>query len=98
MLDALHKNAADFTLTFRRLGDAAASPDGDAAIRSLFTDPSGYDVWATQKSVARLAKAIVLLLAERDAATFPRYAQTPTCAPSAKPPQLPRARLKRSKD
>jgi uncharacterized protein YdiU (UPF0061 family) len=47
-LDALHKNAADFTLTFRRLGDAAASPEGDAAIRTLFSDPAGYDAWAAR--------------------------------------------------
>jgi uncharacterized protein YdiU (UPF0061 family) len=48
LLDALHKNAADFTLTFRRLGDAAASPDGDAAIRTLFADPADYDGWAAR--------------------------------------------------
>ena len=43
---AWHSNGADFTLTFRRLCDAAAGPDGDAAVRSLFTDPSAYDAWA----------------------------------------------------
>ena len=42
------QNGADFTLTFRRLCDAAASPDGDAAVRSLFTDPTAYDAWAAQ--------------------------------------------------
>jgi len=41
------RNGADFTLTFRRLGDAVASADGDAAVRSLFTDPTAYDDWAT---------------------------------------------------
>jgi uncharacterized protein YdiU (UPF0061 family) len=40
-------NGADFTLTFRRLSDAAVSTDGDAAVRSLFTDPTAYDAWAT---------------------------------------------------
>jgi len=39
-------NGADFTLTFRRLCDAAAVPDGDAAVRSLFTDPIAFDDWA----------------------------------------------------
>ena len=46
LLQRMAQNAADFTLTFRRLGDAAAGPDGDAAVRSLFTDPSAYDGWA----------------------------------------------------
>ena len=41
-------NAADFTLTFRRLSDATASPDNDAAVRVLFTDPSSFDAWATR--------------------------------------------------
>ena len=40
------QNGADFTLTFRRLCEAAASPDGDAGVRSLFTDPTAYDGWA----------------------------------------------------
>src|SRR3954470_4491371 len=42
------ENQADFTLTFRRLADAAAGPDGDAAVRSLFRDPSAYDGWAAR--------------------------------------------------
>ena len=46
LLDLMAKNGADFTLTFRRLGEAAASPDGDAGVRSLFTDPTAYDAWA----------------------------------------------------
>jgi uncharacterized protein YdiU (UPF0061 family) len=28
------------------LSDAAASPEGDAGVRSLFSDPSAYDAWA----------------------------------------------------
>ena len=39
-------NRADFTLTFRRLCNAAAGPEGDAAVRALFDDPGSYDVWA----------------------------------------------------
>ena len=46
LLERMARNEADFTLTFRRLCDAAASPDGDAAVRSLFTDPTAYDEWA----------------------------------------------------
>ena len=46
LLERMAHNGADFTLTFRRLCDAAVGPDGDAAVRSLFTDPSAYDAWA----------------------------------------------------
>jgi uncharacterized protein YdiU (UPF0061 family) len=48
LLDAMAGNQADFTLTFRRLCDAAASPEGDEAVRRLFSDPSAYDVWAAR--------------------------------------------------
>jgi uncharacterized protein YdiU (UPF0061 family) len=47
LLQRMASNAADFTLTFRRLCDVAAGPEGDAAVRSLFTDPAAYDEWAT---------------------------------------------------
>ena len=39
-------NRADFTLTFRRLCDAAAGPEGDAGVRAFFADPGAYDGWA----------------------------------------------------
>jgi serine/tyrosine/threonine adenylyltransferase len=42
------KNQADFTLTFRRLSDAALDPDGDTEVRQLFADPSAYDEWAAR--------------------------------------------------
>jgi serine/tyrosine/threonine adenylyltransferase len=45
LLDAMAKNQADFTLTFRRLSDAAADPDGDRNVRQLFADPAAYDEW-----------------------------------------------------
>jgi uncharacterized protein YdiU (UPF0061 family) len=41
-------NCADFTLTFRRLCDAAAGPEGDAGVRALFADPAAYDGWAVE--------------------------------------------------
>jgi serine/tyrosine/threonine adenylyltransferase len=41
------KNQADFTLTFRRLGDAAADEAHDD-VRAQFTDPSTYDEWAAR--------------------------------------------------
>ena len=46
LLDRMAANEADFTLTFRRLCDAAASPEADASARTLFADPSAYDAWA----------------------------------------------------
>jgi uncharacterized protein YdiU (UPF0061 family) len=45
LLDAMQANQADFTLTFRRLCDAAADGD-DAGPRVLFADPGAYDRWA----------------------------------------------------
>jgi serine/tyrosine/threonine adenylyltransferase len=48
LLDRMTRNAADFTLTFRRLCDAAADPGADAAVRDLFTDPADYEAWAVQ--------------------------------------------------
>jgi uncharacterized protein YdiU (UPF0061 family) len=42
------KNQADFTLTFRRLSEAALSPDHDQGVRELFADPGGYDEWAAR--------------------------------------------------
>ncbi|MGB8237025.1 MAG: protein adenylyltransferase SelO family protein, partial [Pseudolabrys sp.] len=48
LLERMARNSADFTLIFRRLCDAAASPDGDAGVGSLFTDPSSFDDWAAR--------------------------------------------------
>jgi uncharacterized protein YdiU (UPF0061 family) len=46
LLDTMATNGADFTLTFRRLCDAAAEPGADQNVRALFTDPSAYEAWA----------------------------------------------------
>jgi protein adenylyltransferase len=46
LLDAMAKNQADFTLTFRKLGDAAAGKAGDADVRAQFMDPTAFDDWA----------------------------------------------------
>jgi uncharacterized protein YdiU (UPF0061 family) len=51
----MHRNQADFTVTFRTLCDAAESPDGDARLRPLFADPGDYDAWAVRWR-ARLAR------------------------------------------
>jgi uncharacterized protein YdiU (UPF0061 family) len=48
LLDAMAKNQADFTLTFRRLSAAALDPAGDDGVRQLFADPSAYDEWAAR--------------------------------------------------
>ena len=39
LLRAMHENAADFTLTFRGLCDAAADEKADANVRALFANP-----------------------------------------------------------
>jgi uncharacterized protein YdiU (UPF0061 family) len=46
LLERMTANRADFTLTFRRLVDAAAGPEGDEGVRVLFVDPGAYDAWA----------------------------------------------------
>jgi uncharacterized protein YdiU (UPF0061 family) len=46
LLECMATNRADFTLTFRRLCDAAAGPEGDRAVRALFAEPGSYDTWA----------------------------------------------------
>ncbi len=54
LLKAMATSRADFTLTFRRLSDAAAGPENDAQVRQLFGDSHEYDEWATRWR-ARLA-------------------------------------------
>jgi uncharacterized protein YdiU (UPF0061 family) len=46
LLERMAANRADFTLTFRRLCDAAAGAEHDGIIRTLFADPAAYDAWA----------------------------------------------------
>ena len=48
LLTCMAENSADFTLTFRRLCDAAVSAEADAAVRVLFADAGAYDTWATR--------------------------------------------------
>ncbi len=48
LLGLMAKDGADFTLTFRRLCDAAAGSDGDAAVRALFASAGAYDAWAAR--------------------------------------------------
>ena len=48
LLERMTANRADFTLTFRRLCDAAAGVEGDIGVRELFAVPPAYDEWAAQ--------------------------------------------------
>jgi serine/tyrosine/threonine adenylyltransferase len=47
LLRAMHENAADFTLTFRRLCDAAVDEKADPKVGALFANPADYDSWAS---------------------------------------------------
>jgi uncharacterized protein YdiU (UPF0061 family) len=51
LLDAMTKNQADFTLTFRRLGDAARGRESMTG-RGLFIDPTMFDEWAVALAAA----------------------------------------------
>ncbi len=47
LLTCMAANGADFTLTFRRLCDAAVNTEGDDPVRALFAaDASAYSLWA----------------------------------------------------
>jgi uncharacterized protein YdiU (UPF0061 family) len=46
LLTRMATQHADFTLTFRRLCDAAITPEADPTVRSLFADPTAFDTWA----------------------------------------------------
>ncbi len=48
LLQRMAVHRADFTLTFRCLCDAAASPDAVAALRSQFANPAACDAWTAQ--------------------------------------------------
>jgi len=70
LLEAMAANGADFTLTFRRLCAAAADPDNDASVRSLFRNPAAFDTWAAAwrsrleaESVSPQARAEAMRLA-----------------------------------
>jgi uncharacterized protein YdiU (UPF0061 family) len=47
LLEAMHRQQADFTLTFRKLCDAAGGQQFDAGVRALFANAEAYDGWAT---------------------------------------------------
>ncbi|QEE27431.1 YdiU family protein [Terriglobus albidus] len=45
LLNRMMEQRADYTLTFRRLCDAAAGAEGNAGVRSMFTSPAAFDEW-----------------------------------------------------
>lgn len=45
LLDAMHEAVADFTLTFRRLSDAAEDPGALDAVLRLFPNPQSFKAW-----------------------------------------------------
>jgi uncharacterized protein YdiU (UPF0061 family) len=45
LLDLMHGNQADFTLTFRHLADALPGEPGTAHVRGLFENPAAFDAW-----------------------------------------------------
>jgi uncharacterized protein YdiU (UPF0061 family) len=48
LLERMAANGADFTLTFRRLCDAAAGAGSDGPVRSLFGSGAAFDDWAAR--------------------------------------------------
>lgn len=48
LLDAIHRSKADYTLTFRRLTDAAEDSSALPGVRKLFRSPGDFDNWATR--------------------------------------------------
>jgi uncharacterized protein YdiU (UPF0061 family) len=55
LLDAMQAGRADFTLTFRRLADAAADPARMDGVRALSAEPAALDAWA-ERWAARTAR------------------------------------------
>ena len=45
LLDVMHRGGADYTLTFRRLSDAAEDDSAAERVRALFSLPHDFDPW-----------------------------------------------------
>ena len=73
----MQENEVDFTLTFRRLCDAALGPELEGSLRYLFKDAGAYDNWATNWR-ARLSREVkapderVELMRQANPAVIPR--------------------------
>jgi uncharacterized protein YdiU (UPF0061 family) len=55
LLDLMHRNQADFTLTFRGLCDAALGDAGVTTLRKMFADTAAFDLWIAEWR-ARMAR------------------------------------------
>lgn len=60
LLQAMQRNQADFTLSFRALCAAARDPQGDAMARGHFLNAGDYDEWA-QRWRARMSREATTL-------------------------------------
>jgi uncharacterized protein YdiU (UPF0061 family) len=58
LLQAMHRNQADFTQTFRQLCAAARDPRADAPLRELFVNARDYDDWAQRWRTRTAGEAI----------------------------------------
>lgn len=48
LFSTMQKGRADFTMTFRQLGEAVVAPDTDATLRRLFSNPDDFDAWSVR--------------------------------------------------
>ena len=60
LLKAMHRNQADFTLSFRALCAAARDDQGDGPVRAQFLNALDYDEWA-QRWRARMSREAMTL-------------------------------------
>jgi len=74
LLEVMHRNQADFTLTFRGLCAAAEDTAGDIEVGKLFARARDYDEWAVRWRM-RLAREVVspAVRAEAMRLVNPRY-------------------------
>jgi uncharacterized protein YdiU (UPF0061 family) len=74
LLKAMHRNQADFTLSFRALCAAARDPDHDGTVRGYFINAADYGEWA-QRWRARSSREAITLQARAESmqAANPAY-------------------------
>ena len=65
LLKAMHRNRADFTLSFRALCAAARDREGDGPVRAQFLNALDYDEWA-QRWRARMSREATTLEARAE--------------------------------
>jgi serine/tyrosine/threonine adenylyltransferase len=65
LLKAMHRNQADFTLSFRALCAAAGDRQGDGPVRAQFLNALDYDEWA-QRWRARMGREAMTLVSRAE--------------------------------